>query len=98
MAMVKRATKAETPKQPSLCLRLRAPYFYPDPTYSAENGSHNKRSPQVSSYLESCCATTRSGNLTGGWRRWQGQTIRRRPSKIRSNLPRVELIGRQNYA
>jgi Transposase DDE domain group 1 len=26
----KRARKAETPKQPSLCLRLRAPYFYPD--------------------------------------------------------------------
>jgi hypothetical protein len=25
-----RARKAETPKQPSLCLRLRAPYFYPD--------------------------------------------------------------------
>jgi hypothetical protein len=30
MAMAKRARKAETPKQPSLCLRLRAPYFYPD--------------------------------------------------------------------
>jgi hypothetical protein len=26
----KRARKAETPKQPSLCLRLRAPYLYPD--------------------------------------------------------------------
>ena len=25
----KRARKAETPKQPSLCLRLRAPHFYP---------------------------------------------------------------------
>src|SRR5215470_15732901 len=24
------ARKAETPKQPSLCLRLRAPYLYPD--------------------------------------------------------------------
>jgi hypothetical protein len=35
MAMAKRARKAETPKQPSLCLRLRAPYFYPDLTYSA---------------------------------------------------------------
>jgi len=30
MAKAKRARKAETPKQPSLCLRLRAPYFYPD--------------------------------------------------------------------
>jgi hypothetical protein len=27
----KRARKAETPKQPSLNLRLRALYFYPDP-------------------------------------------------------------------
>ena len=31
MAKAKRARKAETPKQPSLCLRLRAPYLYPDP-------------------------------------------------------------------
>jgi hypothetical protein len=30
MEKAKRARKAETPKQPSLCLRLRAPYFYPD--------------------------------------------------------------------
>src|SRR5262245_23267234 len=32
MEKAKRARKAETPKQPSLCLRLRAPYLYPDPT------------------------------------------------------------------
>jgi len=30
MAKAKRARNAETLKQPSLCLRLRAPYFYPD--------------------------------------------------------------------
>jgi hypothetical protein len=30
MEKAKRARKAETPKQPSLCLKLRAPYFYPD--------------------------------------------------------------------
>ncbi len=30
MERAKRARPAETPKQPSLCLRLRAPYFYPD--------------------------------------------------------------------
>ena len=30
MAWAKRARKAETPKQPSLRLRLRAPHFYPD--------------------------------------------------------------------
>ena len=31
MEKAKRARKVETPKQPSLSLRLRAPYFYPDP-------------------------------------------------------------------
>jgi len=31
MEKAKRARKAETPKQPSLRLRLRAPYLYPDP-------------------------------------------------------------------
>ncbi len=31
MEGAKRARKAETPKQPSLHLRLRAPQFYPDP-------------------------------------------------------------------
>jgi len=36
MEKAKRARKAETPKQPSLCLRLRAPYLYPDPTHSIE--------------------------------------------------------------
>jgi hypothetical protein len=30
MVEAKRAHKAETPKQPSLCLRLRAPHFYPN--------------------------------------------------------------------
>jgi hypothetical protein len=32
MEKAKRARKAETPRRPSLCLRLRAPYLYPDPT------------------------------------------------------------------
>ena len=32
MDKAKRARKAETPKRPSLGLRLRAPYLYPDPT------------------------------------------------------------------
>jgi hypothetical protein len=30
MEKAKRARKAETPKQPSLGLKLRAPYLYPD--------------------------------------------------------------------
>jgi hypothetical protein len=39
MAKAKRARKAETPKQPSRCLRLRAPYLYPDNLLVCE-GSH----------------------------------------------------------
>jgi hypothetical protein len=42
MEKAKRARKAETPKQPSLSLRLRAPYFYPDqetPPRSFESAS-----------------------------------------------------------
>jgi hypothetical protein len=35
MDKAKRARTAETPKQPSLGLKLRAPYLYPDPAYSA---------------------------------------------------------------
>src|SRR5215813_10092531 len=35
MDKAKRARKAETPKQPSLRLRLRAPYLYPDRVDSA---------------------------------------------------------------
>jgi hypothetical protein len=36
MEKAKRARKAETPRQPSLCLRLRAPYLYPDPTATVQ--------------------------------------------------------------
>jgi len=36
MEKAKRARKAETPRQPSLCLRLRAPYLYPDRADSAK--------------------------------------------------------------
>ena len=35
MAKAKRARTAETPKQPSLRLTLRAPYLYPDPRIAA---------------------------------------------------------------
>lgn len=35
MDKAKRAQTAETPKQPSLGLKLRAPYLYPDRVYSA---------------------------------------------------------------
>ena len=38
MVDAKRARKAETPKQPSLCLRLRAPQFYPDKAGLAGRG------------------------------------------------------------
>jgi hypothetical protein len=39
MEKAKRARKAETPRQPSLCLRLRATYLYPDPTATALRSS-----------------------------------------------------------
>jgi hypothetical protein len=45
MEKAKRARKAETPRQPSLRLRLRAPYLYPDPPWEPNWGS-----PQVSSW------------------------------------------------
>jgi len=44
MVGAKRARTAETPKQPSPGLRLRASYFYP--TNQAENREH-KRRPKV---------------------------------------------------
>ena len=36
MGWANRAHHAETPKQTSLCLRLRAPYFYPTPVNGKE--------------------------------------------------------------
>jgi hypothetical protein len=39
MDKAKRARTAETPKRPSLCLMLRAPYLYPDRAYSAADPS-----------------------------------------------------------
>ncbi len=43
MAKAKRARNVETLKQPSLCLRLRAPYFYPDHTVPKEASNESKR-------------------------------------------------------
>jgi hypothetical protein len=42
MGKAKRARTAETPKQPSLCLRLRAPYFYPDHHYFEDFAIENR--------------------------------------------------------
>ena len=39
MARAKRARNAETPKQPSVGLILRAPYFYPTPSFTGRNYS-----------------------------------------------------------
>src|SRR5262249_4451280 len=44
MEKAKRARKAETLKQPSLSLRLRAPYLYPDHTRSGWCGAHARQS------------------------------------------------------
>ena len=45
MDKAKRAQTAETPKQPSLGLKLRAPYLYPDRAYSAHLPDRGERSP-----------------------------------------------------
>jgi hypothetical protein len=49
-----RARKAETPKQPSLRLRLRAPYLYPDPMeISVCHRSHIQQRTLVTVSVES---------------------------------------------
>jgi hypothetical protein len=53
MDKAKRARTAETPKQPSLGLKLRAPYFYPDPrdsTFSTE--TPDAATPSMSAVLQ----------------------------------------------
>src|SRR5215468_1639605 len=54
MEKAKRARKAETPKRPSLCLRLRAPYLYPDPTATIADAS-----------LLRCCKPMQRALITG---------------------------------
>src|SRR5215471_18482103 len=48
MDKAKRARKAETPRQPSLRLRLRAPYLYPDGVDSARGDISSPASPESS--------------------------------------------------
>jgi hypothetical protein len=50
MDKAKRAQTAETPKQPSLGLKLRAPYLYPDLIYSV--GAPVTR--RISHAIEAC--------------------------------------------
>ena len=64
MEKAKRARTAETPKQPSLSLRLRAPYLYPDPTLKSltwasqpTNGPTNLKYP---AYPKTRCAAAES--------------------------------------
>src|SRR5215471_5654652 len=47
MEKAKRARKAETPKRPSLSLRSRAPYLYPDRAYSACAGVPDVYGPAI---------------------------------------------------
>jgi hypothetical protein len=46
MEKAKRARKAETPKQPSLSLKLRAPYLYPDPARRSATSVAQTHGPQ----------------------------------------------------
>ncbi len=50
MVMAKRARTAETPKQPSLGLWLRAPYFYPTNQAATENTNFTLRSGEFPAY------------------------------------------------
>jgi hypothetical protein len=64
MEKAKRARKAETPRQPSLCLRLRAPYLYPDRAYSV---------------MAAGPATRQQGRLSGQTRRRAADQRARQP-------------------
>ena len=55
MDKAKRARTAETPKQPSLGLKLRAPYLYPDPGHSTS--AVQRLHYDVSAAGESCRAS-----------------------------------------
>ena len=48
MDKAKRARTAETPKQPSLGLKLRAPYLYPDLKREASNSAGRNNGKSVS--------------------------------------------------
>ncbi len=63
MAKAKRARIAETPKQPSLCLRLRAPHFYPDHTVPKEASNESKR--QRRKYGDMAVGLTHSRGVNG---------------------------------
>ena len=52
MEKAKRARKAETPKQTSHSLRLRAPYLYPDPTATLACVCSSRRSNPLSARSE----------------------------------------------
>ena len=54
MDKAKRAQTAETPKQPSLGLKLRAPYLYPD-----RDGTSRKMREYQIRFCESCALQVR---------------------------------------
>ena len=61
MEKAKRARKAETPKQPSLSLRLRAPYFYPDHRSPASEAGRDSQAPL---HADDNCAHGRTRTCT----------------------------------
>src|SRR5215475_9299242 len=81
----KRARKAETPKQPSPCLRLRAPYLYPD--HMPVPANRRARGYRI---------TTDSADSrkfrTGSYRR---NGLRRKPPR-KETLPELYHVARQH--
>ena len=94
MERAKRARTAETPKQPSLCLRLRAPYFYPD--YGEGVATHT--GPES-------CAVTREGRgeaLTGvrAGQVWSGESnvVRGADAVVAAEGNRIGSVSARTWA
>jgi hypothetical protein len=92
MEKAKRARKAETPRQPSLCLRLRAPYLYPDPTATpALPCDPHVRLRSVSHWaggFTRCCRP----NTTGMFRHMVWLTVGDAGGAMAREMPKLSLV------
>jgi len=86
MAWATRARTAETPKQPSLSLMLRAPYFYPTP-YGARADDDNE-TDSGSAYVFVRCGPDRTGLSRPSLRPVTQQQVTSLASRLRSRATR----------